>query len=246
LLLVKGHDMSSRGSIPDRVSEQVSWSGNLSGILSSEAEAYGVPAGLAAEFTATNQAVQAAWAVVSVPETRTRVSVATLHDALADMRTKGRLVISAVRAKASVTTDMLIAAGITVPKGHRTPAPVPQTAPILKMLKYEGRTATVELLQSANKRGRPARVVGAMIFQFTGSAPPFDNSMWKFVTITGETRLDIPFPPSETGNTVWVTACWVNSRKATGPSATPVSINLPAGGGLPTVAAEEPSVRLAA
>lgn len=235
----------SRGSIPDKIAEQVEWSANLDAVVGPKIAAYGVPVAYWSAMTAANTALQQAWAAASKPETRTRVAVQALHSALKAMREAARNVVLAIRANPAVTPQMLVAAGITVPKAYRTPSPIPATSPILKVTRTDGRTATIELLQAANKRGKPARVMGAMVFTHVGAQPPFSAGGWQFATLTGRTTLEIPFPPSETGDTVWMTAAWVNDRKETGPAATPVSVNLPAAGGMPAEAGQ-PTVRLAA
>ena len=103
---------------------------------------------------------------------------------------------------------------------------------------------TIELSQTKTKRGKPAKVAGAMIFTHTGATAPQSIDTWRFATATTRTTIEIPFGPSATGDTVWVTAFWNNSRDESGPAGTPVSINLPAGGVLPKEVGE--TIRLAA
>ena len=67
-----------------------------------------------------------------------------------------------------------------------------------------------------------------------------------FVATTTDTTVQIAFPPSDNGDTVWITAMWVNAKSQTGPAATPVSVNLPAGGVLPQVEAKRSPMRKAA
>ena len=64
----------------------------------------------------------------------------------------------------------------------------------------------------------------------SGPTAPVENDEWKFAANTTRTTISIPFGPSATGDTVWITAFWSNSRDESGPAAAPVSVNLPAGG----------------
>jgi hypothetical protein len=55
----------------------------------------------------------------------------------------------------------------------------------------------------------------------------------------------IPFQPSSVGDTVYLSAFWWNERGESGPAATPVAINLPAGGVVMTEADETPILKAA-
>jgi hypothetical protein len=140
---------------------------------------------------------------------------------------------------------MKIDAGITVRKTHPSSTPAPSQKPFIKVVKTDGRTVTIELRQNASKRGKPVDVAGATIFTATGAAAPVSGEDWKFLANTGKTVVEIPFAPSATGDTVHVTAFWNNAKDESGPAANVVSINLPAGGVLPSEAGETPALKAA-
>jgi hypothetical protein len=77
-------------------------------------------------------------------------------------------------------------------------------------------------------------VQNALIFTYAGETAPMDTNLWTFVSTTTSRTVTIPFPPSTTGDKVWITAMWANAKSETGPAAEPVSVNLPAGGALPS------------
>jgi len=116
---------------------------------------------------------------------------------------------------------------------HGTPIPAPSQKPFIKTVGTDGRNGTFELRQNSTRRGKPKNVAGAMVFTYTGPNAPQDINAWKFATATTKTTIELPFPPSATGDTVWVTAFWQNAKDESGPAANPVSVNLPAGGMLP-------------
>ena len=61
---------------------------------------------------------------------------------------------------------------------------------------------------------------------------------WQFSSIVTRTTVELPFPPSATGTTAYVTAFWTNSLGQSGPAAAPIKIELPAGGYAPREVSE--------
>ncbi|NBC11109.1 MAG: hypothetical protein GVY24_05150, partial [Planctomycetes bacterium] len=80
---------------------------------------------------------------------------------------------------------------------------------------------------------RPEGVAGATVFTHVGNEPPADTGAWQFATNTGSTVLNLNFEASAQSDTVWLTAFWFNTRKESGPAATPISVNLPAAQSVP-------------
>lgn len=222
--------MSRSSYMPAKESEQVQWSNTFAHVVSENAAAYGVPAATAAAFSAVNDALQAAWATAMEPSTRTRSCVAAKNNALAAMRQAAKNVVSLIQGTPTVTDQMKIDAGVTVRKTKPTRAKVPGFEPFIKVEQIKGRLASIVLQQDKSKRSKPVGVVSATIFIAMSEEAPLTLEGWTFLTTTGKTKLDIPFPASTTGDTAWVTAFWTNSAQESGPAATPVRINLPAGG----------------
>jgi hypothetical protein len=230
--------------MPRRKAEQVGWAQTFVNVVGPKTKEYGVPDELMTQFATLNTTLQSAWAVSSEPSTRTRGTVAATDAALRAMRVAARGLVSIIQGTPGVTDQMKIDAGLTV---RKTPSkkPAPSESPIVTVTNVSGRTVTLKLRQDGERRAKPANVQNALVFTYTGATAPQDTNLWTFVMTTTETTVQIPFPPSETGDTVWITAMWVNAKSQTGPAATPVSVNLPAGGVLPAEAGER-TVRRAA
>lgn len=135
--------------------------------------------------------------------------------------------------------------GLTIRSDSRQPLPEPDMTPFIKVKGVDGRTVTIELQQESSRRGRPAGVSGATIFTHIGPAQPGEGEQWQFAANVTRTRVDLPFAPSQTGDTVWITAFWTNARGSS-PASVPVSVNLPAGGVLPTEMDQEMRLKMAA
>ncbi len=231
--------------MPSSQAAQVVWSQNLATLIANKlVNNYGLSDSQIASFEQANSVLQAAYLASVEPTTRGRITNERKKLALKAMREQARNIVYTVRGNAALTSDQLLQLGISVPKTTRTPSPVPATSPVIKVLKTEGRLVTIELSQTKSRRGKPAKVAGATIFTFVGPVAPQGADGWKFVENTTRTTVELPFPPSSTGDTIWITAFWSNSRDESGPAALPVSTNLPAGGVLPKETGE--TIRLAA
>jgi len=234
----------AKGYMPPKQAEQVAWSQNFSTIISSSPATFGLTQPQADAFAGINTTLQQAYLRGTTEGTRTKISVAEKNTALKNMKVAARDLVSIIQGQA-ISAAQKIQLGITVRKDKPTPKPVPSQKPFVKVKKVDGRTVTIELRQDKSKRGKPANVAGATVFTASGDSAPESATDWKFVSNTTRTTLEIPFPPSATGDTVWITAFWNNAKDESGPAAKPVSVNLPAGGVLPSEANEAPVRRAA-
>lgn len=220
--------MARDSYMPSRKAEQVAWATHINTLLSTSAELYGVPAGVADAFNGITTNVQMKWQTATTPATRTKGSIAAANDALKAMRAAAQNIVGYIQATATVTDQMKIDAGVTVRKTHPSPIPPPHQKPYLVVTNIDGRKVTLELRQAVDKRSKPPAVAGATILSSTTGAMTAES--WQFKANTTKTKITIPFPPSETGDTVYVTAFWTNAKDQSGPAADPIAINLPAGG----------------
>jgi hypothetical protein len=232
--------------MPQKKADQVQWAQTFVNVVGTKGSQYGVPADLLTQFTTINTSLQTAWTVAQEPATRTRGTVAAADNLLKSMRAAAKNLVSIIQGTPSVTDQMKIDAGLTVRKTTPSKKPSPSTSPFIQVNSVDGRTVTIELRQSKSKRGRPTQVAGATVLTYTGTDVPQDPSEWRFATNTSKTTVSIPFGPSTTGDTVFITAFWIGTRGESGPAATPVSVNLPAGGVLPTAEAKRSPMRKAA
>ncbi len=239
--------MPNSSYMPAKQAEQVQWAATFMSVVGGQAAQYGVSAALMTEFDALNNTLQSAWSAAVEPSTRTKGTVAAKDAALREMKRAAKNLVSIIQGTPGVTEQMKVDAGLTVRKTHPSPKPAPTEQPLIQVKKVSGRNVTIELRQDAQRRAKPAAVTNALLFTYAGETAPMDTNLGSFVTTTTSRTVTIPFPPSATGDRVWVTAMWANAKAETGPAADPpVFVDLPAGGVLPTEAASERPVRQAA
>ena len=235
---------SRRDYFPTTDSGVEQFTANFSGLISIDPAVYGLDSKIAADYSGLQKDFAAKLTAAVNPATRGRLSVFQKDEARKALVLITRKYAQQISKMVSVTDDQRVELGITIADTKRTPVPAPTTSPHIKVIKTEGRYVTLELSQTKAKRGKPNKVAGATIFTFTGPVAPQGADGWKFIENTTKTTVQIPFPPSSTGDTIWITAFWSNSRDESGPAAAPISIALPAGGVLPKETSE--SMKLAA
>jgi len=229
--------------MPAKQADQVEWSRTFVAVVSPVSDEYGLTKAEMGGFEVINAALQTAWSNNADPATRSRTTVSAKNTALKAMKAKATDLVRRIQGTATVTDTMKVMAGVTVYKTTRTPSSVPRTSPFISA-KPNGRSVLIELQKDRSKRGKPAGVQGATIFTHVGPTAPQSMDDWKFMASSTTTTVEIPFGPSATGDTVWITAFWKNTRDESGPATPPISINLPAGGVLPKEVGE--TIKLAA
>jgi len=174
-------------------------------------------------------------------DTRTRVLLQERAAAQLAMLAMAKNLVANIGTNPLVTDAQRTDLGIPIRK-RPTPHPAPMISPLIEVVSVVMRSVTVRLRAQGDQRGKPPLISGASFFSHMGETAPENIEGWKFEGSYTRTTFTIPFPPSTTAGTVWVTAFWFNSRATSGPAAQPVSINLPAASVVPVGA----KVKLAA
>jgi hypothetical protein len=229
--------MSSNGFLPSTDAGLLAWSENFSALINAAGAPYGVPVPLAVAYATKHTSYATKLQLAVEPTTRTKLTVADKNDAKHFLKVAARQIASIIDGQATVTTAQRLALGLTVRDVVPTPIPAPSAAPLIEVKGVFGRTARVRLIDAAHptRRGRPAGTIGAAVFSYVGAGPggatpPADLGLWKFEGNTGRTTVDVLFPNAVApGATVWLAAFWFNARMQAGPTAAPVSTNLPGG-----------------
>lgn len=209
------------------------WGANFSLLVEAQATQLGVPETTAEDLRAKFTAYNAALTKAIDPATRGKAVIFTKNATKKAFVAYARSVAQQIVANMDVSDLKKLELGLTVRSTTRTPIPPPTERPFIKVAKVDGRTVTLRLQQDSERRAKPAKVAGATIFVGYGPDAPQTMADWEYYTATGRTTVEIDFPPSATGDTVWITAFWQNAKDESGPAAFPVSISLPAGGVLP-------------
>ncbi len=217
----------SKSYMPARASEQVEWAENFAANVGANAARYGISVGQMEAFNVANTALQDAWEVSQNAATRTRGSVVARDNALKAMRAEARRLVSIIRGTPGVTDQMLVDAGITVPKQTRTPIPVPTSAPTVAVLGARGRTVNIRITDPSRvRRGKPTGTGVAAVLTYVGEIPPVDPSAWTLAFVTTRTTTEVQFDfDLPAGSGVWVAAAWQNPRMERGPLSDPAYYN---------------------
>jgi len=238
--------MARRDYLPLTDAGLLAFTANFSTIINVSYASFNIPLTAAAGYAAKQADYAAKLEAATEPTTRGKRTVFLKDEARKSLVALTRTYAQQINKLSSVTNDQRQALGLTIPSGERHPAPVPTTSPFIQVVKVVQRNVTIELRQASNRRGRPSKVAGATIFTATGTIAPTAVAAWTFIGSTTKTTFEVPFPPSATGDTVWITAFWKNSRDEAGYAANPVSVNLPAGGILPAEAEDAMTIKKAA
>lgn len=220
--------------MPTRLIDQVAWSANFAGIISGGVPRFGLTQEQIDGFVAVNTTLQTAWTIAENPATNSEGARAARNSALQAMKSMASNLVSIIQGTPSVTDQEKVELGVTV--RDKTPSKIsaPSTKPFVMVKKVEDRMITIELWKDGASRGKPPFVTSGMVFTSTGPTAPTSVEQWKFAAVVTRTGITLPFPPSETVDTVWISAFWVNAKGESGPSATAVSAVLYPGGFLPS------------
>jgi hypothetical protein len=226
--------MASTDYIPKTDQGKLAFTQNFRDRIENRPEVFGLNIDDAAAYVVAQDLYAQKLAAAVEPMTRGRRTVFEKDQARKSIVRLTRRYAQQITKRMQTTDEMRQELGIPIPTGQRRPANVPGFSPEVVVTKTAGRTATVALRRPDGKRSRPAGVSGATIFYHVGEAPPASVDGWVFAANTTKMTVEIPFPPSATGGKVWLTAFYTNSVDASGPAAEPISVNLPAGGVLPS------------
>jgi hypothetical protein len=207
----------------------VAGSASFAASISAAPTTYGLVAAQATAFGLLNTALQSAYTAAISPPTRGPVSIQAKNQAIHNMRVSAVNLAKIVYSTPTVTDTQLVALGL-LPRPSRAPVPPPATAPVIDVVATSGNTVKLRLHAAGDptRRGKPAGVDGASVFSFVGATPPDTEAEWTFEGVAGKTLLDVTFPAGTApGARVWFTAFWFNSRKQSGPAASPVGTNIP-------------------
>ncbi len=145
-----------------------------------------------------------------------------------------------------ITNDDRQALGLTVRDTTPTRIEPPTVAPYVRVTNVKNGEIFFDLRQDGDLRAKPAGVADSLVFTFVGESAPTDTKQWTYAMTTGRTNVKLPFPEGAGGTTLWIAAFWTNAKGQSGPSSTPVSVNLPAVGAGPSQINQQPDLKIAA
>jgi hypothetical protein len=185
---------------------------------------YGLVQAQVDRFREVHSRFMEVYSLVKDAETRTRPKIVLKDERKRELISATRQIVDVMQAWEGMTDAKRIALGITVRGPRARRVHVPTDGPSVG-LDAAGRNVSIAL-DSGLTRSKPAGVLGALLFVCYGDEPPTRESDWKFLMMTGRTRVNVRLDEVREACTVWITACWFNGRMETGPYGEPREIHL--------------------
>jgi hypothetical protein len=222
-----------RDYLPREEAKLVTWTGEFVTTLTPLVAGTGFPitADRLAEYVTTRNRFVSAYNVANNPGTRTKPSITEKNDRKKALIRSTRSMVDVLQAWPQMTNTLRDSLGISQRGKKPTPSPIP-AQPFVKVESINGREVTISIQQSSKTKGKPSKVEGANIMVAYGELPTTVTG-WSFAQTTGKSKTTIVLDAVDEATTAYITAFWFNGRKATGPAANPVSVNLGATTALP-------------
>ena len=215
-----------REFLPAKDAELVTWSNNLSSMLSTGFATYGITSAQATAFATLNTAWVAAYNLAANDGTRTPAAIITKNQARYNMVQNARVLAGIIQKFPGTTNTMRSALGLTVER-VRTPIPPPGISPTIDVLSVDARNVKLRIHAGSLRRGKPAGVAGMAVFSYVGATPPEDITAWKFEGNTTVTQFIVAFDAATPAfSRVWLTAFFFNPRGQSGMACEPISTYL--------------------
>lgn len=206
---------------PDRESEILAWTQNLSDRLAVMGPSVGVSAEAAAEFADLVARFREALSVTLSRATRSGVAVIRKNEVRRDLEQMARRLSRVIQSHAATTDVQRSLLGLSIRPAAVTRLPAPSEAPVVQVRDVRGGTISLALRDAAKSEGsaRPRGVAGAAISIAIGEAEPaFGQTQWIPLCNTSTTRTTIELPALPPNTSVWISARWYNPRGEYGPS----------------------------
>lgn len=218
--------MASVTFVPSTDDKLLTWSTTFKTILSADFAAYSFTSAQAAQYAAAHDAFAAAVAVVAVPSTRSKISIAAKESKKRDLVFLARGFGGMIQRNPGLSDEMKLAIGVTVRKPP-TPRPIPATKPKLTVDRVDGWTMELSATEagSARKNRKPKDAAGIMLFSCVGVGDivPMDLSKYRFEGSSTRTVFTVQVDPTVApGSPIYFVAFWFNSRQQSGPACAPV------------------------
>jgi hypothetical protein len=202
-------------------------SNHFSSLITQSPTLYGLTQQAAQAYSVVNANYASAYVASVSPDTRGRSKTLAKNAAREALRDMAADLAKIIDGTSTVTDQMKFDLGLSV-SGSRHPVPVPGEEPNLIVDAVAANRVSVSVKPiSGKRRGKPVNVAGVKFFSYVGEEPTNNIQQWTEQGSTSKAKFEIVFPLSlEPFTKVWLSACWLNAKFATGPACTPLAVNL--------------------
>lgn len=206
--------------IPSRNANLVAWAANFATLISASPSTYGLMTSDATTIAANNAALQAAWALISSPSTKTAASVSAFNTEKIVALAVFRPYAQTISLNAGVSSSAKTAVGVNPRTSTPIPITTPTTAPVLTaqststagtIIRYRDATA------SPSVKAKPYGVTQCLIFAEASTTPVTDPTLLSLAAITTKSPLTLAMGSTNAGKTVYFAARWSTRKGLLGP-----------------------------
>lgn len=161
--------------IPTKDADFDAWIVNFSALLTADPTDFGLLAGDATAVAAVTLAWTTAYPLAIDPGTRTPATVAAKDAARASATATVRPYAIRIRNNDSVSNELKVSIGVTVPNTPPTPIPAPIVAPSIAIVKAIPLQMTLAYSTAeVDGKAKPFGVVGVEVWRVVGTVPAVD------------------------------------------------------------------------
>jgi hypothetical protein len=205
--------------IPVRNANLVAWGANFSALITASPGTYGLTSGDATAIAAQQTALNADYALITSPSTKTAQTVSAFNTEKINALAIFRPYAQTISLNAGVSSSNKIALGVNPRTSVPTPITAPTTTPVLTaqsastagiIIRYRDATA------SPSVKAKPYGAIGTLVYAKASSTVITDPTV---LTFEG-TQTKSPFTlslPATAGMTVYIAARWVTKKGLLGP-----------------------------
>ncbi|MFT3787258.1 MAG: hypothetical protein QM770_13990 [Tepidisphaeraceae bacterium] len=220
--------MARKDYLPTTEAALVTWTDRFLTAIQTAPADYGLVPLQASDYAVTRTRFIDLYLQAQSDSTRTRVIVNEKNVAKKTLINATRMLVRVCEAWPQMTNAKRLELGITEKKPRPAPIPPPTTEPYLKVVSVVGRRVTIDLQSSKTKQDKPAGVDSANVFVAYGDVAPTDELAYALYTGTNRSRVELVLGDTNDAVKAWVTACWLNRRRESGPACAPVAVPLAA------------------
>lgn len=215
--------------IPSKDGDLADWANNFNTLITAAPATYGLVAGDATAIDAVVDPFLAAYAIITVPATKTTVTVADKNTTKFAMLSVVRGYAQRIAVNPGVGDSDKIALGLNLHGTPPTPVPPPVTIPLLSLLGATPLNFTLRFADelTPDKRAKPFGAVRLDTFVTVDTTPKTDPTVALYYAGFTVQPANITFNPADAGKVATIWGRWANRRGQPGPWSSPVSQIVP-------------------
>jgi hypothetical protein len=206
--------------LPSRQTDIGVWMENFRDLINADPAKYGLTAANAAAIDSDVTDFVNKLALVQVPATKTKATVAAKVDALTAATATVRLFAGLIRSNPGVNSDDKVALGLKQDVGvEGGPSGPPSTQPVLVIVGATPLSHTLRYADASTplKRAKPNGVLGLHLYVALGTAPTSDPNAADFYGQVNVQPVGTNFDPADRGKYATYFGQWVNRKGEVGP-----------------------------